>query len=386
MKLKPLTATGAALAVLALPSAAAAHSNPDHTDVRSHVRSADRALDTVTSLVGAGQSSAATDALGRHRRQVRAALKDARGALRSADGTPELRRVALAYRTVARQQAVDSQQYTALLGSDVTDSLQTKLAQLLNLSLSEREDVLDQLTALLDELPASSQIGVSRWIRHLTNDGQAQVGSLLGLLTQTQTAFPPNVQDLLAQALELATGAVDEAMARLDGIVAMLPPQARGPVRMALDQMQTTITMVRGMLEALVGSLPAAAPGQVPALPDFATLLPGLEGVLPGLGGTLPGSGELLGNLTNILPALQGLIPNLGEGLPVGGGGAPGVDQILDQVGQLVPGLGELLNGLVGGGGLPGGDTGGGTGGGGATDPVTGLLDNLLGGLLGGLL
>jgi hypothetical protein len=385
LKLKSLTAAGAALAVLALPSAAAAHSSPDFKDVRSHVRSADRALDTVTDLVGVGQLSAATDALGQHRRQVRAALKDARGALRSADSTRELRRVALAYRTVARQQAVDSQQYTALLGSDVTGSLQSKLAQLLNLSLSEREDVLNQLTALLDELPAGSQIGVSRWIRHLTNDGQAQVGSLLGLLTQTQTAFPPNVQALLAQALELATGAVDEAMARLDGIVAMLPPQARQPVQMAVDQIQTTITMLRGMLEAFVGTLPAVAPGEVPALPDFATLLPGLESVLPGLGGTLPGSDELLGNLANILPALQGLIPNLGEGLPVGGGGVPGVDQILDQVGQLVPGLDELLNNLVGGIGLPGGDTGGGTGGG-ATDPVTGLLDNLLGGLLGGLL
>ncbi|MEX2194528.1 MAG: hypothetical protein WD844_04505 [Thermoleophilaceae bacterium] len=382
MKLRSLTAAGAALAVLALPSAAAAHSNPDYRDVTSHVRIADRSLDRVTRLVGVGDLSEANDELRKHRSHIRAAVKDAGRTLRSADNTRDLRRVALGYRSVARQQGIDAAQYTQLLGS-VTGSFQTQLARVLNASLSEREDVLDQLTALVDELPAGSQVGVSRWIRHLTNDGDAQVGALLGLLTQSQTAFPPNVQDLLATALELATGAVEEAMGRLDGLAAMLPAQAREPVEMALAQVQTTLTMVRGMLESFVGTLPAVSPGEVPALPDFATLLPGLQNVLPGFGGTLPGSDELLGNLTNILPALQGLIPGLGQGLPgLGGGGVPGADQILSQLGTLVPGLGDLLDNLVGDVGvLPGGGTGGG-----ATDPVSGLLDNLLGGLLGGLL
>lgn len=388
MKLKTLIAAGAAMSALAAPAVADAHRNADYRDVKSHVRIADRSLDRVTRLVGVGDLSEAKDELRKHRRHIRAAVKDAGRTLDSADSTRDLRRVALGYRSVARQQAVDSAQYTQLLGS-VTGSLQTQLARVLNASLSEREDVLDQLTALVDELPAGSQVGVSRWIRHLTNDGDAQVGALLGLLTQAQTQFPPNVQALLARALELATGAVEEAMGRLDGLAAMLPPQAQQPVQMAIDQVQVTLTMVRAMLESLVGTLPAVSGGQVPALPDFGSLLPGLQNVLPGFGGTLPGSGELLGNLTNILPALQGLIPNLGQGLPVvggGGGGVPGVDQILDQVGTLVPGLGELLNNLVGDVGvLPGGETGGGTGGG-ATDPVTGLLDNLLGGLLGGLL
>lgn len=385
MKLRTLIAAGAALGALAAPAAAEAHRNPDHRDVRSHVRTADRSLDRVVRLVGAGNLSQVTGELAKHRRHARAALKDARGVLRSADTTRELRRAAFAYRSVASQQGVDVAQYTQLLGSDVTGSLQTRVARLLNASLSEREDVLDQLTALLDELPAGSQVGVSRWIRQLTGDSQAQVGSILGLLTQA--SFAPNVQELMGRALELATAAMEEAMSRLDAIVGMLPAQAREPVRQALGQVETTIAMVRGMLEALVGSLPAVTPGQVPALPDFGSLLPGLSSVLPGLGGTLPDPSQLLGNLTNVLPALQGLIPNLGGGLPVGGQ-LPAAGDILEQVGQLVPGLSELLAGLVGGIGVPGtgGETGGGTGGDSPLGGVQQTIEGLLGGLLGGLL
>lgn len=375
MRLKTLIAAGAALGVLAAPAVADAHRNADYKDVRAHVRAADKALDRAVRYVNRGSVSRAAKQLRAHRREVRGAIKDARTALRRARSAREVSRVALAYRSLGAQQTADITRYTELLGADLPASLAKQVAAIVKTAIGEREQVLDRLTGLLGKLPKSSRGKIAGWVRQLVTDGQAHVGALVGLLSEM--TFPPDVQNIMARALDLAFGAIDAATSRLGDLVGMLPGPAREPVRLAIEQVEATMVMVRGILESLVGSLPVTEPGE---LPDFSQLLPKLKEVLPGLGGVLPSVQELMGNFQQVLPNLQELLGQFTKGLPLGDGGQQGLSGLLDQVQRLLPGLGDLLGGLGGQVEQPGGGSEGGSGGQGAN-----LIENLLGGLLGGL-
>lgn len=333
MKLKSLAALGAALTVIAAPAAADAHSSPSPNTVRAHVNSANKALDRVTQLVGAGNQATAAIQLAENRLHTTAAAREARRVKRSVRGARGARRAISAYRLVATQQNRNIESYAAII-DDVQGRLQEQAARLVITGLQGREQALGVLTQLVARLPEPARAPVARVIQTLSSDGQDELGAIFGVLA-TSSELPPNVQGLLGQALDLATGALGTGLGRLEELVALLPEPARAQVQQAIAQVQTTITMVTSLLEGLLGELPAVpgvGGGSAGGLPDVGSLLPGLEGVLPGLGG--------------ILPDLSG-----------------------------------LLGGFIPGGVLPGGDTGGGETG----DPVGDLLNGLLGGLLGGL-
>lgn len=335
MKLKSLAAVGAALTVMAAPAAAEAHSTPSPNSVRAHVNSANQALARVTQLVGVGDQATAAIQLAENRLHTSAAAREARRVQRSARGTRGARRAISAYRLIATQQNRNIEAYAAMV-DDVQARLQEQAARLITTGLQGREQALAVLTQLVQRLPEPARAPVARVIQMLSSDGQDELGAIFGVLA-TSTELPPNVQELLGKALDLATSALGTGLSRLEELVALLPEPARAPVQQAIGQVQTTITMVTSLLEGLLGDLPAVpGAGTGGGLPDVGSLLPGLGDVLPGLGGILPDLNGLLG----------GLIP----------------------------------------GGIPGGSTGGGdTGGGGTGNPVGDLLNGLLGGLLGGL-
>jgi hypothetical protein len=332
VKLKSLVAAGAAVCVVAAPAAAEAHSKPSPNSVRAHVTSANEALANVTRLVGSGNEAAAAIQLAENRLHTTAASREARRVQRSARGARGARRAISAYRLVATQQNRNVEAFAGLVGN-LEGRLQEQAARLITTGLQGREQALAALIQLVERLPEPARAPIARVIQTLSADGQDEVGAILGVLA-TSGELPPNVQVLLGRALDLATGALETGLGRLEELVALLPPEAQAPVQQALAQVQTTIATVIQLLEGLLGELPA----------------------VPGAGGTggLPDVGSLLGNLDDVLPGLGGVLPDLSG----------------------------LLDGLVPGGVVPGtGGDGGGSGG----DPVGGLLDGLLGGLLGGL-
>jgi hypothetical protein len=296
------------------------------------VNSANQALARVTQLVGAGDQPTAAIQLAENRLHTSAAAREARRVQRSARGTRGARRAISAYRLVATQQNRNIEAYAAMV-DDMQGRLQEQAARLVTTGLQGREQALAVLTQLVQRLPEPARAPAARVIQMLSSDGQDELGAIFGVLA-TSTELPPNVQDLLGQALDLATAALGTGLSRLEELVALLPEPARAPVQQAIGQVQTTITMVTSLLEGLLGDLPAVpgvGTGSGGGLPDVGSLLPGLGDVLPGLGGVLPDLNGLLGGL------------------------------------------------------IPGGSTGGDTGGGGTGNPVGDLLNGLLGGLFGGL-
>jgi hypothetical protein len=333
LKLKSLVAVAAALTVVAAPAAAEAHSRPSPNSVRSHVRSANDALSRVTQLVGAGDQAAAAIQLAENRLHTTAASREARRVHRAARGARGARRAISAYRLLATQQNRNIEAYAALV-DDVQGGLQEQAARLVTTGLRGREQALGMLIQLVERLPEPARAPVAQVIQALSADGQDELGALFGVLA-TSDELPLNVQNLLGQALDLATGALGTGLGRLEDLVGLLPPEAQAPVLQAIAQVQTTITTVTSLLEGLLGDLPA----------------------VPGAGGAsgLPDIGGLLGNLDDVLPGLGGVLPDLSG----------------------------LLGGLVPAGALPGGSTDEGTTGGGTGDPIGDLLGGLLGGFGG---
>lgn len=323
MKLKPLVAAAAALIVLAAPAAADAHSRASADTVRAHAETANRALAKVKRLVGAGDQPAAAVQLVQNRLHTAAAAREAARVRRTSRGARGTRRAVSAYRLLATQQNRNVEAYAGIVGG-LQGDLQEQAARLITTGLEGREQALAVLTRLIERLPEPARAPVAGVIERLSADGDDELGAILGVLA-TSPALPPAVQDLLGQALDLATGALGTGLGRLEELVALLPEPARAHVQQAIGQVQATIAMVTGLLESLLGDLPAApgAGSGSAGVPDIGALLGSLGAVLPGLGG--------------VLPDLGGLIPGAGTGDGSAGG---------DPIGNLVDGL---LGGLLGG-------------------------------------
>jgi hypothetical protein len=142
----------------------------------------------------------------------------------------------------------------------------------------------------------------------LSSDGQDDVQGITGALDNT--ALPTDVAGILTQALELATGAIDDAIARLQGIVGMVPGPAQGIVQDALTLVTSQLHMVTSLISNLFTDLFGGTP-----TPGTGT--PGTGGGLGGLFGTggLPGLNVLQGMFGNGFPF--NLIPmNLPVSIP----------------------------------------------------------------------
>lgn len=327
MKLKPLAAAAAALTVLAAPVAADAHPRTSADSVRAHAQTANRALEKVTRLVAAGDQAAAAVQLAQNRLHTAAASREAARVRRAARGARGARRAVSAYRLVATQQNRNVEAYAAIVGG-LQGDLQEQAARLIATGLEGREQALAVLARLVERLPEPARAAVTQVIERLSADGDDELGAIFGVLA-TSPALPPAVQDLLGQALDLATGALGTGLARLEDLVALVPEPARAHLQQAIGQVQASIAMVTELLEGLLGNLPAvpgAGSGSA-GVPDIGALLGSLGAVLPGLGGVLPDFG--------------GLVPGAGTGDGSTTGGDP--------IGDLVEGLfGGLLGGLAG--------------------------------------
>lgn len=226
----------AAVAVLAAPAMASAHSDPSVKSVRAHVRSADQALAMVADRVKTNDNAAAAIAIVRNLRQTQAATREAR----RVQGRS---RKAKALRLVADQRN-DNVLVLSAIVDEVSDSAQPETATALNYNLKGRETAIARLTSLASTLPAQAQAAIARAIAAIAGN-PAPVANITSALTSGD--ITPTAQPQLQQALTLASGAMFTGVGQLQQIVGMLPAPAQGPVNMA-------ITRVTGILSSIFGT------------------------------------------------------------------------------------------------------------------------------------
>ena len=298
MKLTSRLAAGALMvALVAVP--ATAEAKPVSSKVRVEVKAGDKSLDRVVSLVGRNRDGAAAKELRKYRRH-----------LRSADR--QVRRL----RGLADDSAAGAKTYTGavkmvgLLSNECADALsavvdeaggapQVGIANAINACLIARERLVEALTQVLDVVPEELKPYVAKVIAMLSSDGEDEVAGITDALSDP--ALPTDVASILTNALEIATGAISDAITRLEGLVGTLPGPAGPIVQQALglvtDSLQMVTGMIRELFTGLFGGTPTGTPG---------TGTTGLGG-LGGLFGSLPGLNVLQGMFGSGFPT--SLIP-----------------------------------------------------------------------------
>jgi hypothetical protein len=153
------------------------------------------------------------------------------------------------------------------------------VAKAITACVTVREHVVEALTQLLEVLPAEARPAVADLIAKLSSGGGDDVARI-GDALETP-GLPPEVAAALKQALELATQAIDDGVARLQDILELLPPEARPYVEDALKLVTAQLDQVKQLITGLLGDLLG---GGSPAGGSGTGGLPGL-GVLQGLFG-----------------------------------------------------------------------------------------------------
>jgi hypothetical protein len=318
---------------VAIPATASAKSSTSNgaPAVKAHVHKAKKALKKFKVAVVRDNDRVALAQLNSARRQTAAASKIARRmAARAGEGGPSL--VAAQSLTLAGNN-YDAllEQITALV-DEINGRVQLVIAQ--SIPSVGKQKIIGVLTALLDKVPASARAPLASVITALSIGDATEVTNLDAALGSG--TLPSNISGLLSQSLGMASQAIQMAFTTVKSILPLLPSALQGPLGTILDMVSSTL----------------------------GTIVPGVLATVTGL------VDQLLGSLPFVGAGAQGGLGNLLGGI-LGGGSSPGAG---------IPDLSGLLAGL-----FPQGSSGGGpvAGIGGLISSITGMISNLLGGLLG---
>jgi hypothetical protein len=235
-----IKATIAALACGALALPASALASP--TDVGEHIARADQALAKVETLVAHNQDALAAIAMARANVQARLAGVDAAD-VRGASGA------ATAWRRVARQFSENAEAFAGLI-DEVRGSRQDDVADAVRAAVNGRARAVEELTALLERVPAEAVPGLTRAIAAISGDGDA-VASLEGALAAGGIA--PGAIDDVEAALARARAALEDVLDRLEALVSELPAEAQPYVEAAIDRVREHLSFVFDLLDGLLG-------------------------------------------------------------------------------------------------------------------------------------
>jgi hypothetical protein len=292
MKLTTRLAAGAAIAVVAAVPATAAAKPVTQNDVKKEVVAANKSLDKVVSLVHRNRDGASIVHLRNYKRHVKTAAAQTRRLRRNATASPAGAR---AYTGSVKKLALVSDECADALSKIVGNAsgdAQIDIAGTIKACIVTRTQLIDQLTALLDDVPDSVKPLVTQVIAMLSTQGGDDANQITNQLGDTD--LPSPVAGILKQALEIATGAIDDAQTLLQSIVGLVPPQLQPIIKQALDMVSDQIDMVQDLIGNLLSGLLGNTTGTNPS--------PG------GTGSTGTGLGGLLGNLPfgNLLSGLFG--------------------------------------------------------------------------------
>jgi hypothetical protein len=334
-------------AVVALPATASAKpatvSKKSVAAVQKSVTNAQTAVKRLKRAVRLGQPTLA-------KRQLKVARSQTATASRTARRMATVATTDSATSTAAQALTIAGTQYddllealTALVDDGPAQSL---IAGAIEPTIAGKEQILTMLTSMLADVPASVQPTLASIIAALGAGDATEVVNLDSALNAGN--LPGTITGLVTQCLDMAMAAIQNALAMVQGFLPMLPVGAQAPIG-------TILTQITGIVGDLVPSVLSTITG----------LIDTIIGSLPVVGGGTSGGGPLGGLLGGIVGGAPG----------AGTGNVPGVGNVSNMISDLL-------------GGLLGGATGGGTGSGpvgGIISTVTGLINSLLGGLLGGV-
>jgi hypothetical protein len=332
-------------AVAAVPASASAKapvSKNSVATVKANVADAQTAVKRLKRAVRLGQSTVAKRQLKIARSESQKASKVARRLANHATNGASASSAAQALTIAGTQYDSLLEALTALVDDGPAQSL---IAAGIQPTIAGKQQVITQLTALLDQVPASVQPMLASIITALGAGDATEVTNLDSAIDVGN--LPATIMGIVQSCLDMATQAIETALGVVQSILPMLPEAAQGPIN-------AIVTPVLNQITSIVSTL-------VPSILSTVTgLIDTVLGSLPVIGG---GSGA------GAASGVGGLFGGLLGGLLGGGSGNVG-------------GIGNIISNLLGG-------LGGGTGG--ATNPVsgiigtvTGLISNLLGGILGG--
>jgi hypothetical protein len=337
-----LVAVMATLATfVAVPAtASASHSAaPTKAAVQANVDKATTAVKRIKRYARLGDSNAVAKQLKIARTQTASASKSARRMANAADTQSESLKAAQAL-TLAGTQYDDLVEAITAIVDQVRGQVQAQVANSIAPSLAGKQKIIDVLNQILPQVPAQAQPIIASIIAALGAGDATEVVNLND--AATSGTLPVDISAIVSQCLGMATSMIDQAFSMIQGLLPMLPTAIQGPLGQVLS-------VVNGVVGTIVPTVLSTVTG----------LIDTILGSLPFVGGTTASAGGAFG--------LGGLLGGI-----LGGGSTSGLG-----------GVSGMLDGLLGG--LFGGGSGGSTAGvGGILSTVTGLLNNVLGGLFGG--
>jgi hypothetical protein len=339
-------------AVAAVPASASAKTAPVSKNsvatVKANVATAQTAVKRLKRAVRLGQGTVA-------KRQLKIARSDTQKASKVARRLANHATTGASASSAAQALTIAGTQYDSLL--DALTALvddgpaQSLIAAGIQPTIAGKQQVIAQLTALLDQVPASVQPMLASIITALGAGDATEVTNLDGALDAG--GLPATIMGIVQTCLDMATQAITSALDIVKSILPMLPAAAQGPISAivtpVLDQITSIVstlipsilTTVTGLIDTVLGSLPVIGGG------SGAGAASGAGGLFGGLlGGLLGGGSSNVGGIGNMISNLLG---GLGGGT---GGSANPVTGIIGTVTGLIS---NLLGGILGGGGLFGG-------------------------------
>ena len=343
-----LVAVMATLATcVAVPATASASNSvaPTKASVQANVDKATTAVKRIQRYARLGDSKRVASQLKIARTQTAAASKSARRMANSADTQSENLKAAQAL-TLAGTQYDDLVEAITAIVDQVTGLVQAQVANSIAPSLAGKQKIIDVLNQILPQVPAQAQPIIASIIAALGASDVTEVTNLRQAVTSG--TLPVNVSAIVTQALGMATAMIDQAFVMVQSLLPILPAAIQGPLAQVLNMVNsivgtivpTVLTTVTGLIDTIIGALPFVGGTTASAGGAF-----GLGGLLSGiLGGASTGG---LGGITGMLDGLLGGLFGGGSG---GSSPVAGVGGILSTVTGL---LNSVLGGLLGGGLVP---------------------------------
>ena len=279
-----LIAVCVAAAALAIPAAASAAPS---TGVRDYAERAGSSLDRVERLATQGRADQALAELRRGRRAVRATNRAAVRLARSAGDAREARRAVSAVRVAAALEDQNIAGYAALL-DEISGHLEEVIAVAMQRSLEARQQAIELLTQLMEQLPEPARAALAEFIAMLSADDEGVANDIIGELTGG--GITTLVGGILEQTLGMVTATLESVAGILESVTGLLPGPAGQIVGPLLEMVTGT---VQGILDMVLGSWTGLGGegSPPPANGGGGFALPGLDliqGILGGLFGQRP--------------------------------------------------------------------------------------------------
>jgi len=255
-------ATLATLVAVPATASASTHSTaPTKAAVQANVDKATTAVKRIKRYARLGDSKRVASQLKIARKQSAMASKSARLMASSADTPSESLKAAQAL-TLAGSQYDDLVEAITAIVDQVTGQVQAQVANSIVPSLAGKQKILDVLNQILPQVPAEAQPIIASIIAALGAGDATEVVNLND--AATSGGLPVDISAIVTQCLGMATSMIDEAFGMIQGLLPMLPTAVQGPLAQVLGMVNgvvgtivpSVLSTVTGLIDTILGSLP----------------------------------------------------------------------------------------------------------------------------------